>query len=243
MQDTPESVRNSVIEPRVGMKFDSLLQVIEFYKNYAYSKGFATMTRSSRKNKGFTETSYVNLKCNQEGRYSSLVDDASKKRSTIKNSCEAGIKASMDITDRKWRILSFIENHNHDLSPSKSRHFAAFRHISTETKRRLLINDNAGVRVNNSIKSFIVEAGGYENVTYNQKDVRNFLDKERRLKCKEGDGQVLHDYFVRMQGKNSNFYHALDLDDELRVQNVFWVDARSRAAYESFHDVITFDTT
>ena len=46
-----------------------------------------------------------------------------------------------------------------------------------------------------------------------------------------------------MQGKNSNFYHALDLDDELRVRNVFWVNARSRAAYESFHDVITFDTT
>ena len=101
MQDTPESVRNSVIEPRVGMEFDSLLQVTEFYKNYAYSKGFETMTRSSRKNKGFTETSYINLKHNQEGRYSSLVDDPSKKRSTIKNSCEAGIKVSMDITNRK----------------------------------------------------------------------------------------------------------------------------------------------
>uniref|UniRef100_A0A2N9GDG2 SWIM-type domain-containing protein n=1 Tax=Fagus sylvatica TaxID=28930 RepID=A0A2N9GDG2_FAGSY len=216
MQDTPESVRNSVIEPRVGMEFDSLQQVIEFYKNYAYSKGFATMTRSSRKNKGFTETSYINLKCNREGRYSSLVDDPSKKRSTIKNACEAGIKALMDITDhKKWRILSFIENHNHDLSPSKSRHFAAFRHISTDTRRRLLINDNAGVRINSSIKASIVEAGGYENVTYNQRDVRNFLEKERRLKCKEGDGQALHDYFVRMQAKNSNFYHALDLDDEL----------------------------
>ena len=64
MQNTPESVKNSVIKPRVGMKFDSLLQVIEFYKNYTYLKGFATMTRSSRKNKGFTETSYINLKCN-----------------------------------------------------------------------------------------------------------------------------------------------------------------------------------
>ena len=172
-----------------------------------------------------------------------MVDDASKKRSTIKVSCEAGIKVSMDITDRKWKILGFIENHNHDLSLSKSRHFAAFRHISTDTRRRLLINDNAGVRVNSSIKSAIVEARGYENVTYNQKDVRNFLDKERHLKCREGDGQALHDYFVRMQGKNSNFYHALDLDDELCVRNVFWVDARSRAAYESFHDVIIFDTT
>ena len=65
MHDTPESVlRNSVIEPSVGMEFDSLLEVTEFYKNYAYSKGFAIMIRNSRKNKGFTETSYINLKCN-----------------------------------------------------------------------------------------------------------------------------------------------------------------------------------
>jgi hypothetical protein len=80
-------------------------------------------------------------------------------------------------------------------------------------------------------------------VTYNEKNVPNFLDKERHLKCREGDKQTLHNYFIRMQGKNSNSYHALDLDDELPVRNVFWVDARSRAAYESFHDVITFDTT
>ena len=53
----------------------------------------------------------------------------------------------------------------------------------------------------------------------------------------------MHNYFVRIQGKNSNFYHTLDLDDKLRVRNVFWVDVRSRAAYEFFHDVITFDTT
>jgi zinc finger SWIM domain-containing protein 3 len=146
------------------------------------------MIRNSRKNKGFTETSYLNLKYNREGTYSTSVDDASKKRSTIKNSCETGIKVSMDNTDRKLRILGFIENHIHDLSLSKSRHFAAFQHISTNIRKRLLINDNAGVRVNNSIKSSIVEAGGYENVTYNQKDVRNFLNKERRLKCREGDG-------------------------------------------------------
>ena len=35
----------------------------------------------------------------------------------------------------------------------------------------------------------------------------------------------------------------MDLDDECRLRNVFWADARSRAAYEYFGDVITFDTT
>ena len=127
MQDTPESVlRNSVIEPRVGMKFGSLLEVTEFYKNYAYSKRFATMIRNSRRNKGFTETFYINLKCNREGTYNSSVDDASKKRLTIKNSCETGIKVSMDSIDQKWRILGFIENHNHDFSSNKSRHLSYF---------------------------------------------------------------------------------------------------------------------
>uniref|UniRef100_A0A2N9H0E5 Protein FAR1-RELATED SEQUENCE n=1 Tax=Fagus sylvatica TaxID=28930 RepID=A0A2N9H0E5_FAGSY len=210
MQDTLESVlRNSVIEPRVGMEFDSLLKVTEFIRIMFIRNEFATMIRNSRKNKGFTETSYINLKYNREGTYSTSVDDASKKRSTIKNSCEAGIKVSMDSTDRKLRILGFIENHNHDLSLSKSRHFAAFQHISTNIRKKLLINDNAGVRVNNSIKSSIVEAGGYENVTYNQKDVRNFLDKERRLKCRKGDEQALHDYFVRMQVFVEQFENAM----------------------------------
>ena len=139
MQDTLESVlRNLVSESTVGMEFGSLVEVTEFYRKYAYLKGFATITRNSRKNKGFTETSYINLKCNQEGTYNSLVDNTSKKKSTIKNSCEAAIKVSMDITDRKWRILAFIENHNPELSPNKSRHFATFRRISTDTKEETL---------------------------------------------------------------------------------------------------------
>ena len=33
------------------------------------------------------------------------------------------------------------------------------------------------------------------------------------------------------------------MDDEGRLRNVFWADARSRASYEFFGDVITFDTT
>ena len=151
MQDTLESVlRNLVIEPTVGMEFGSLLEVTEFYNKSAYSKGFATIIKNSRRYKGFTETSYINLKCNREGTYNSSVDDASKKRLTIKNSCEVGIKASMDSTDQKWRIVGFIENHNHELRPNKSRRFATFRCISTNTKMRLLINDNTGVKVNSN---------------------------------------------------------------------------------------------
>ncbi|XP_042972798.1 protein FAR1-RELATED SEQUENCE 5-like [Carya illinoinensis] len=35
----------------------------------------------------------------------------------------------------------------------------------------------------------------------------------------------------------------MDLDDDGRLKNIFWVDPRSRTAYKYFGDVVTFDTT
>jgi transposase-like protein len=46
-----------------------------------------------------------------------------------------------------------------------------------------------------------------------------------------------------MQELNDSFYFEMDLDDKCRLRNVFWADARSRAVYEDFGDVIIFDTT
>ncbi|XP_059431562.1 protein FAR-RED ELONGATED HYPOCOTYL 3-like [Corylus avellana] len=46
-----------------------------------------------------------------------------------------------------------------------------------------------------------------------------------------------------MQATDSGFYFAVDSDDDSRLKNVFWIDARSRASFESFGDVVTFDTT
>jgi hypothetical protein len=46
-----------------------------------------------------------------------------------------------------------------------------------------------------------------------------------------------------MRELNDRFYYVIDMDDDSRLQNVFWADARSRASYEYFGDVITFDTT
>jgi hypothetical protein len=46
-----------------------------------------------------------------------------------------------------------------------------------------------------------------------------------------------------MQNQNSGFYYVMDMNDNCRLRNVFWADARSKAAYEYFNDVVTFDTT
>jgi hypothetical protein len=44
-----------------------------------------------------------------------------------------------------------------------------------------------------------------------------------------------------MQKQNDGFYYMMDMNDDCRLQNLFWADARSRAVYEFFGNVIIFD--
>ncbi|KAJ7960404.1 Protein FAR1-RELATED SEQUENCE like [Quillaja saponaria] len=57
------------------------------------------------------------------------------------------------------------------------------------------------------------------------------------------DAQNLLEYFKKMQAENPGFFYAIQLDEDNRMSNVFWADARSRAAYNHFGDAVTLDTT
>jgi len=46
-----------------------------------------------------------------------------------------------------------------------------------------------------------------------------------------------------MRELNNSFYYEIDIDAENRIINVFWADARSRAALVDFGDVVSSDTT
>ncbi|KAK9289958.1 hypothetical protein L1049_008120 [Liquidambar formosana] len=111
------------------------------------------------------------------------------------------------------------------------------------TKRVLEINDRAGIKPSKSYVSLVVAAGGYEQVKYGEKDVRNYLAKARDYRLGIGDAEAVCTYFKRMQIRNPNFFYVVDLDKDGRLRNLFWADARSRAAYESFSDVVSFDST
>jgi len=42
---------------------------------------------------------------------------------------------------------------------------------------------------------------------------------------------------------NNDFFFEIDFDENNRISNVFWANARSRAACEEFGDVVSLDTT
>ncbi|KAL2937076.1 Protein FAR-RED IMPAIRED RESPONSE 1, partial [Bienertia sinuspersici] len=89
-----------------------------------------------------------------------------------------------------------------------------------------------------SYNSLLVESGGHENITYNQRDVRNVVHLNRRKSRLEGDVVALDKYFHQQYEYNQEFYSAIERDDDGRLMNAFWSDARRRAMHKDFGDII-----
>ncbi|XP_037410114.1 protein FAR1-RELATED SEQUENCE 4-like [Triticum dicoccoides] len=223
------------------MTFDTENEVREYYNNYAKAKGFG-VTRRSSNNDDNGQLKYLTLSCSRHGKTQSRSRNMLKPNPTTGLGCKAKINITRG-PDGKFHLSTVILDHNHTLSPHKSRLFRCNQKLDFHVKRRLELNDRAGIRVNKNFNSFVVEANGHENLTFGEKNARNFLEKTRRLKLGRGDAEAVSDYFVKMQSDNPIFFSVMDLDDESRLRNVFWADARSRAVYDSFHDVVSFDTT
>lgn len=206
--------------PQAGMLFSSEDEVRSFYARYANQLGFRIKTRTSKRTRD-GRVKYLILQCSGEG--------AKRGKKGIRNAyttasgnqkCEARINvSSRQGGDGNYRIHSVSLNHNHELSP----------HIDMRGKsKRRLDQKKFGILVER---------------TPDQKVCENHLQKRRHSIGEIGDGEALQKYLARMQKQDSNFFYAIDLDDDFRVRNVFWADGRSRAAYESFGDVVTVDTT
>ncbi|XP_028099318.1 protein FAR-RED IMPAIRED RESPONSE 1-like [Camellia sinensis] len=238
--EEPES--GEVKEPKQGMCFTSKQEVYAFYAKYAKHFGFA-IAYGTQNYDNDGELKYFGIECTRARmrRKRSEVNPLEPSLSS-KNDCKAKVRGSLQ-KDGTFKLTTVVLEHTHDLVPSDSRHFAMNKRILTPVKRRLEINDEAGIGVARNFHSMVVEAGGFEALTFDERDARNHIDKARRLRLGVGDAESVAFYFHRMQQQNSNFYSEMDFDGEGRLRNLFWADARSRAAYKAFGDVVTFDTT
>ncbi|XP_022883491.1 protein FAR1-RELATED SEQUENCE 5-like [Olea europaea var. sylvestris] len=230
-----------VIVPEVGMKFNDENEVYDFYKRYAYEVGFPVRKRNSKKDDNGVLQS-ITLTCSRERRRNSSTSGSLKPQATIQTGCKAKISAAFDY--HGFCVIRKVDlDHNHKMSPSKLRLYRCNREISAHVKRKIEVNDMAGIPLHKSFNSAVVKVGGFENLTCVEKDCRNYIEKVRRLKLREGDAATIQSYFSKMQAQCSRFYFSIDLDEELRLKNVFWVNNRFPQAYKEFGDVVTFDTT
>ncbi|XP_042954675.1 putative protein FAR1-RELATED SEQUENCE 10 [Carya illinoinensis] len=163
-----------VSEPTPGMFFKTEKELIYYYKQYGRQAGFGIMTqRSKREDDGSVR--YVTLGCARSGKARKCITNISKPRPTTKTNFKARINAVL--ADGVLRITTVCNAHNHGLSPQKARFFRCNHAIDDFVKRQIDINDKAGIGISKSFNALVVEAGGFEKLSFIEKDARNYIDK------------------------------------------------------------------
>ncbi|KAH7838414.1 hypothetical protein Vadar_026046 [Vaccinium darrowii] len=137
------------MEPHEGMEFESKEDAFSFYKEYAKSIGFATITKSSRRSRitgKFIDAKFV---CTRYGSKRepttsetpepvTTADSSSnapikKKRGRISQSwSKTDCKACMHVKrtqDGRWVIRSFTKEHNHEIFPDQAYYYRGHRNI------------------------------------------------------------------------------------------------------------------
>ncbi|KAH9740653.1 protein FAR1-RELATED SEQUENCE [Citrus sinensis] len=116
------------------------------------------------------------------GKSESKSTDVLKPKPIIKTSCDARIGGCVN-KDGKWILRTLNLEHNHGLSLDKARYFPCNRNISASARKRIEMNDCAGINIVRNFNSIVVEAVRYENVSFLEKYCRNLVDKDRRSRA------------------------------------------------------------
>ncbi|XP_041995700.1 protein FAR1-RELATED SEQUENCE 5-like [Salvia splendens] len=145
---------------------------------------------------------------------------------------------------RKFRIVKFVEEHNHDLcDPEKSYMFRCFRQMSNIQQTQVDVAQSCGLAPKKIIDVMAKEAGGIQHLGFTHIDLKNYLRTKRTLEIKQGDSGGVLQYLQRMISEDPHFYYAIQLDEEDLITNIFWTDGRMIQDFGHFGDVVCFDTT
>ncbi|XP_077238587.1 protein FAR1-RELATED SEQUENCE 5-like isoform X2 [Tasmannia lanceolata] len=208
-----ESERLANFDPYVGMEFESEEAATIFYYDYAWRIGFSIRTNLRRRSRRDGTTIGLEFVCSKEGFRRKKY--ASKRRQT-REGCKAMFKVKKGDSG-KWNVIKFVKDHNHALaSPREVPPLRLYKRLFDRPSR-------------------------FNNTGSTTQDRRNYILNLRK-RILGGDPQYIVEYFKRMKAKNASFFYAIQVDEEYRMTNFFWADARSRLAYNYCGDVVTFDT-
>lgn len=230
-------------EPHGGIEFESHEAAYSFYQDYAKSMGFTTSIKNSRRSKKTKEFIDAKFACSRYGVTPESEGGSSSRRPSVK---KTDCKASMHVKrkrDGKWYIHEFIKEHNHELLPALAYHFRIHRNVKLAEKNNIDILHAVSERTRKMYVEMYRQSGGSENSFLIKNEFDHQFDRGRCLVLEEGDSQVMLEYFVQIQKESPDFFYAIDLNEDQRLRNLFWIDSKNRKDYISFSDVVFFDTS
>ncbi|RYR02445.1 hypothetical protein Ahy_B06g081237 [Arachis hypogaea] len=183
------------------------------------------------------------IHCNREGFQGSRVKVPTRKNTIAAVECRARIYAKFDREKHNWVLLKVELNHSHPCSTKKAVHYHKNRELTMHAKCIIEVNDEAGIQPNKTFLALANEVGGPSNLGFSEKDVRNYISSRLRSTNVNADVKEMLNYFMRMKELNPNYFYAVNVDDDYKLMSAVWVDARCKASYEYYGDVVSFDTT
>ncbi|XP_057780940.1 protein FAR1-RELATED SEQUENCE 5-like isoform X2 [Salvia miltiorrhiza] len=106
-----------VVEPHVGMEFDSEDDARRFYNDYARRVGFVVRVMQRRRSEIDGRTLARRLGCNKQGfspNTKGMIGPEKKPRPSAREGCKATILFKLEKSG-KWVVTRFVKEHNHPL--------------------------------------------------------------------------------------------------------------------------------
>ncbi|KAM0886534.1 hypothetical protein ACQ4PT_029636 [Festuca glaucescens] len=147
----------------------------------------------------------------------------------------------------RWEVIHFVPEHNHPLihKPSLTKYLRSHQGMPKEEKEFVKNLHSTNLPAGKMMDIMSEFYGSKLLVPYTTKAITNYCATLTREETKDGDLAKVVSYFVELkEEKDPDFYFRLKLDDEDRVENIFWVAGAARKAYaEAYHDCVSFDAT
>ncbi|XP_020989639.1 protein FAR1-RELATED SEQUENCE 5-like [Arachis duranensis] len=115
-----------------------------------------------------------------------------------------------------WTIFKVDLNHSHPCCPDQADMLKQHRELSMFVRRTIETHEEAEIRSSKTYQSFIAAAGSHRELGFIEKNVRNYITR-----------------------KVWNIFE----EDDAKEFGKYLADARNRAAFEYFGDVVSFEIT
>lgn len=237
-------------EPFVGQGFLSEEEAYLFYHKYAKQRGFSIRKARFDKNKD-GKVKRRDFVCHREGvQPPKFVNPLMKQRHKVSTRCECKahmritLKKHFDIFPEQWHVTEFRGEHNHDLLTQEEVCFLpSYRFMTKEDEKHIILLKNGGLDVKQIMRVMELEKNvKHGHLSFTSKDVHNFFSKIRNEEAKNDVLDFL-EYCKLAKEENQNFQYCVTLDDEKKVEHIFWSPAHCFDWYQLFGDVVVFDTT
>ncbi|KAG5461552.1 MAG: hypothetical protein BJ554DRAFT_6234 [Olpidium bornovanus] len=248
----PGAVPIDLSDPFIGKHYPTVNAAEHSFRGYAFRKGF-----SIRRNRSWANGQEATLMkrvwvCSCAGHLKGKQPIEGVQQRDRRNSradCKVVLRASKrphklfpDVIERE--VIAFKTEHSHPLVPGDgARSLAAYRNISEYCREQLIKYKATGLNVAASVRLLELDTGARaREFPFTEKDVRNYLA------CffsgeEEMDASKMVDVPEKAQMDDEDFIYRYKMDEEGRLEHLFWMPGESVRLYRKFGDVVCFDTT